>query len=83
MKETRGAGPWPHGALCLRSGVKPKDHGKQLDIFDEGCDAPYAVLQYSFRKIIADMQCNSIDDGELFKVNSKTGEFCYSPNGRF
>ena len=72
-EETRGSGLWPHGALCLRSGVKTRDHGKQLDIFDERCDAPYAILQYSFRKIIADMQCNNIDGGELFKVNSNWG----------
>lgn len=61
-KEHWGYGPWPCGALCLRSGVKPGDHGKQLDVFDKGCDISYTVLQYSFRKVIADMQCNSIDD---------------------
>lgn len=72
-KETRGAGLWPRGALCLRSGAKPRDHGKQLDIFDQGCDSLNAICQYSFRKIIADVQCNSIDDGELFKVNSSWG----------
>lgn len=61
-KGTLGDGLWPCGALCLRSGVKPRDHGKQLDVFDEGCDISYTVLRYSFRKIIADIQCSSVDD---------------------